>query len=289
MTGTDHDGFTPVQKNRLRKHFGFSKAPFSRYMWAQNMYDSSSQRDLLAGLMMWLELQGIALVTGPSGVGKSITLRRFVKELDESRYRVVLLSTLPSTPVGFLRSLSRELGLGMRQHGADLFDQVRARLVELGRDEGPHPVVVLDDAEGLRVPVMDVLRRLTTANLDERDHFSVVLAGTDDLLHTLQVPQLAPLKTRVSYACALRPYGLEDTRQYVAFQLQRAAVDPRLLSDHAVKAIFQASRGYPRSVNQLALQALIAAAIAGRDTIDGDFMNQICKAHPLYQGARRAA
>ena len=286
---TDHDGLTKVEKRRLRGHFGFTRAPFSRYMWAANMYDSGSQRDLLAGLLMWLELTGIALVTGPSGVGKSITLRRFVKELDEARYRVLLLSTLPSTPHGFLRSLSRELGLPMRQHTADLFDQVRSRLVELGQAEGPHPVLVLDDAEGIRVGVMDVLRRLTTANLDEQDHFSMVLAGTEELLHTLQVPQLAPLRTRVGFAWQLRPYGLEDARQYVAYQLQRASVDAKVFSDQAVKRIFQASRGYPRSINQLALQALIAAAIAGRDAVDGDFMQRVCKGHPLYQGVQGAA
>ena len=285
----DHDGLTRVQKRRLRGHFGFTRAPFSRYMWASNMYDSSGQRDLLAGLQMWLELLGIVLITGPSGVGKSITLRRFVKELDDARFRALLLSTLPSTPHGFLRSLSRELGLPMRQHTADLFDQVQARLVEQGKAEGPHPVLVLDDAEGLRIEVMDVLRRLTAVNLDEQDHFSVVLAGTDELLHTLQAPRLAPLRTRVGFACQLRPYGLEDTRQYVAYQLQRASVDGKVFSDQAVKRIFQASRGYPRSINQLALQALIQAVIAGRDTVDGDFMQQVCKSHPLYGSVLGAA
>jgi type II secretory pathway predicted ATPase ExeA len=178
----------------------------------------------------------------------------------------------------------------MRQHSADLFDQVRGRLVEMGRQaDGPHPVLVLDDAEGLRASVMDVLRRLTSADLDEQDHFSLVLAGTDDLLRSLQIPALAPLRTRIGFAWPLRAYGLEDTRQYVAYQLQRAEVDPAVFSDQAVKRIFQAARGYPRSVNQLALQALIQAAIAGRDTIDGDFMTRICKAHPLYQGVQGAA
>ena len=285
----DHDGLTRHEKLRLRGHFGFTKAPFSKYMWAAKMYDSSGQRDLLAGLRMWLELKGIVLVTGPSGVGKSITLRRFVKELDQARYRAITLTTLPSTAHGFLRSLSRELGLPMRQHSADLFDQVRARLVELGKAQGPHPIVVLDDAEGLRVSVMDVLRRLTASDLDEQDHFSIVLAGTDELLRTLSVVSLAPLRSRIGFAWQLRPYGLEDTRQYVAYQLQRAAVDPKVFSDHAVKRIFQASRGYPRSVNQLALQALIQAAIAGLDAVDGDFMQRVCKSHPLYQGAQGAA
>lgn len=276
------------QKRRLRAHYGFTRAPFTKYMWATKMYDSTSQRDLLSGLSMWLELTGIALVLGASGVGKSITLRRFAKELDDSRYRVITLSTVPSTPHGFLRSLSRELGLRMRQHTTDLFDQVRGRLVELGGQEGPHPLLIVDDAEGMRVSVIDVLRRLTAARLDERDYFSLVLAGTEDLLHTLQAPSLAPLRSRVGFTWQLRGYGLEDTRNYVRYQLERAEVEAGVITEEAVRRIFQASRGYPRNVNQLALQALIQAAIRGRDKVDGDFMSSVCKSHPLYQGSKAA-
>lgn len=276
---------TKTQKRRLRAHFGFTRAPFTKYMWASKMYDSTSQRDVLTGLHMWLEVRGVALVTGDSGVGKSITLRRFVHELDDARYRVVALQALPSTPNGFLRSMCRELSLPMRQHTSDLFDQVRDRLAEMGREEGPHTVVVLDDAEGMRTSVIDVLRRLTAADLDEAEHFSMVLSGTDELLRTLHDARLAPLRTRVGFAWQMRPYGLEDVRRYVGWQLERSDVDTKVISDEAVRRIFQASRGFPRSVNQLALQALIAAAIAGRDAVDGDFMQQVCKGHPLYQGA----
>lgn len=272
------------QKRRLRAHFGFTRAPFTKYMWASKMYDSTSQRELLSGLGMWLELVGIALVVGPSGVGKSITLRRFARELDEGRYRVIALSTLPSTPAGFLRSLSRELGLPMRLHTTDLFDQVRAALTERGK-KGPHLVLVLDDAEGMRVSVIDTIRRLTAGNLDQDESFSIVLAGTDALLHTLQKhADLAPLRSRINFTWQLSPYGVEDTRNYVRYQLDRAEADPKVFTDEAIKHLFQASHGYPRSVNQLALQALIQAAIQGRDQIDGRFMAGVCKRHPLYQG-----
>ena len=77
-----------AEKKRLRAHFGLTKIPFSKYMWAAQMYDSQSQRELRFGLEMWLEIKGLALVTGPTGVGKSITLRRFAADLDDNRYAV---------------------------------------------------------------------------------------------------------------------------------------------------------------------------------------------------------
>jgi len=271
------------EKRRLRSHFGFSKMPFSKAMWAANMFDSTSQRELLYGILMWLEILGFALITGPSGVGKSITLRRFVQNLDKARYRVIDFSYLPTTITGFLRSLCRNLGLPMRHHTSDLFDQAQRHLVSYQQEHGAHPIIVIDDGEGLPVPVVDLLRRLASYDLDSKDLFSVVLSGTEDLLSVLAQACLEPLRSRLSYVQSLRPFGLDDTRNYIRYHLERADIDVSLLSDDAVKRLFQASQGRPRNINQLATQALIQAAVRGRDQIDGDFMGGVIKAHPLYQ------
>jgi type II secretory pathway predicted ATPase ExeA len=276
---------TPRQKRRLRSHFGFTKMPFCKAMWAQTMFDSQSQREMLDGLLLWSDLRGIALVTGPAGVGKSITLRRFTSELDEARVRIIEFEYLPTTTTGFLRSLSRKLGLPMRAHRADLFDAAQAHLRSFEKEHGPHPILVVDNGEGLTVGVLDVLCRLTSYELDAEDRFSILLAGTDELLTSLRDPALASLRSRIGYAQTLRPFSLEDVRNYVAFHLSRAEVDPKLLTEEATKRIFQASHGRPRSINQIATQALIQAVVLGRESIDGDFVSHLIAAHPLYQQA----
>jgi len=284
MTKTTQADLPEAERRRLRSHFGFSRVPFTKTMRSSLMFDSIGQRELLAGLRMWIELRGIALVTGESGVGKSISLRRFVQDLGDARYTLIDFTYLPSTVNGFLRSLNRKLGLPMRLHGTDLFDQAQSLLVTHESEKGTHPIVLVDDAEGLTVPVVDALRRLTASQMDQEDYFSLLISGTDDLLRTLHHPELASLRTRVVYAQQLRAFTLEDTRNYIDFHLQRAEADPRMLSDDAKKRVFQASQGRPRSINQLATQALIQAAVQGRDTIDGRFMSELIGSHPLYQG-----
>jgi type II secretory pathway predicted ATPase ExeA len=274
---------TKKQMRRLRSHFAFTKVPFNKFMWAANMFDSIGQRELNHGLQMWTEVKGICLVAGPSGVGKSITLRRFTSGLDEARFRVIEFAYLPSTVTGFLRSLSRKLDLPMRLHSADLFDAAQAYLASFEQEHGAHPLIVLDDAEGLRVPVIDAIRRLTSYELDSQDRFSVLLSGTEQLVNTLTDPVLIPLRSRFSYSYTLRPFGLEDTTNYVAYQLSQASLDPKLFSADAVRKLFHASQGRPRNINQLAIQALIQAAVHGRDTVDGDFMSHLIATHPLYQ------
>ncbi|KAA0248921.1 MAG: hypothetical protein EDX89_24435 [Acidobacteria bacterium] len=270
------------QKRRLQAHFAFTRLPFRKNMHASDMFDSRAQRDLLHGLQLWTEIRGLGLATGSSGVGKSITLRRFTAGLDETRFRVLHLSNLPTTEMGFLRSLNRALGLPMRAHAADLFDQAHAHLTAHTDESGPHPLLVLDDAEGVRPALFDLLRRLTAYALDAEDRFSLLVTGTDALLRTLKDPSLEPFINRVSFACALKPFSLEDTRNYVRFHLQKAGAKDQLFSDDAIRRLFLASQGLPRRVNQLALHALVAAAVLGHDTITADFLSHQISSHPLY-------
>lgn len=272
-------------KLRLQAHFGFDRIPFNKNLRAIDMFDSRQQRDLLRGLLLWSQVGGIGLVVGPTGVGKSITIRRFLAELDEARFRILHLTSVPTTPTGFLRTINRALGLPMRLHAADLFDQAQQHLSTHNVDERAHPLLVLDDAEGLSVELLDIARRLTSYALDAEDRFSILITGTDDLLRTLRDPRLQPLCSRIGYARPLRPFTLEDARNYVTFHLARAGGPKELFSDTATTALFHASLGTPRSINQIALQALIQAAVEGRDALDGGFVEDVINAHPLYTGA----
>lgn len=272
-------------KIRLQSHFSFARLPFRKTLGFDEMFDSRAQRELHQGLTMWSEVRGMALVTGPSGAGKSITLRRFCRSLDEARFHVVYLSHARSTLTGFLRSLNRALELPMRQHTSDLFDQAHAHLTANGPDRGPHTLIVIDDAEAMSPELFDVLRRLTNYALDSEDRFSVLITGTDAVLRTMRTPGLEPFHTRLAFVHNLRGFNLEDTRNYVAFQLRHAGATDALFAEGAVKKLFQASGGTPRRINQLALHALIQGAVSGIDTITTDFMTQQLQNHPLYDAS----
>ncbi len=111
----------------------------------------------------------------------------------------------------------------------------------------------------------------------------VLIAGTEDMLPTLQHHRLEPLRGRIGYAQPLRSFSLEDTRNYIRFHLQRVDADLKLFSDPAIKRMFQATKGRPRTINLLCLYLMIQAAIAGIDTIDGDFAASQIAAHPFFQ------
>ena len=271
------------EQQRLMRHFGFANLPFSKYMRVVAMYDSKSQKALRQGLEMWLDVGGLALVAGPCGVGKSLAIRRFVNDLDKNIYTVYVVPSPPSTVHGFLRFICRRFGLSMKNHSVDLFDAAQKFLINHQQERGTHPILILDDAEGLYPDVADVLRRLTTYDLDAEDRFSVLVCGIESLLQVLELGLLEPLRSRFSFAYSLRPFGLDDTRSYIQFHLKRAKSESKLFSDDAIKRIFYISKGRPRTINQLCIGMLIKAAIMGKDNIDGPFFKAFIADHPLYQ------
>lgn len=271
------------KKAQLQSHYGFSSIPFGKHMWAAHMYDSSSQRSLRQALEMWTEIRGFALVSGPPGVGKSMTLRRFAQELDDTRFVVYELGALPTTANGFLRHLSRKLAIDVKNRTADLFDAVQNHLENLESTVGPHPILIIDNAEGMRPDVIDLLRRLSCSRFDAEDRFSVIISGTQDIVRILDLTELEPLRSRFSIARNLRPFGLEDTRNYIRFHLQKAQGSPELFSDNAAQKIFQISAGNPRNINQIALYVLVFGAIWGKDKIDARFLSDLLADNPLYK------
>lgn len=269
------------QKRRLQAHYGFTGMPFRKSVKATQMFDSSSQREFIHGLQLWPEVGGLGLAIGPTGVGKSIAIRRFLGDLDEARFKVLRFNQVPSTPIGFLRSLTRLLELPMRRHASDLFDQARDHLNTYADVHGPRPLLVLDDAESTPPETLDLLRRLTNWELDAGDRFSALVVGTEDLLLTLKAPLLEPLRSRFLFSHQRRPFTLEDTRNYIDFHLTSAGARADLLSDDAKKQLFMVSRGAPRLVNQAVLHVLILGVLQGLDRLDGALVKRAIAAHPL--------
>ena len=266
----------------LKSYYGFTKVPFTKYMWASKMFAASSQTELLQGLSLWLQTRGIALVYGPAGVGKSITLRRFKHDIDERRYDVFYLFNLRLTPLGFLRSLSRTLGLTVLYHQADLFDAVSSHLDQYEQRLNKHPVIIFDDADSLSDGLLEMLRLLANFNMDSQDRCSFILSGSQRLAARIRLPQNESLKQRIGFSHPLRGFTIDDAVDYVKFHLKRAEAPAELFTANAVKTIFHHGQGLPRVINQIALQALIRAAVKGENTIDADFLKHHVFVNSLF-------
>jgi general secretion pathway protein A len=273
-----------AERTHLTSYFGFSKVPFTKYMWSKKMFDASSQRELIDGLHFWLETKGIALLCGPPGAGKSISLRRFKEELDDRRYDLFYLFNLRITPIGLLRSLCRTLALPLLYHQADLFDSISAFLDQYEQRTGKHPIIIFDDGDGLSDRLIELLRSLGNFAMDSEDRFSFILSGSQKLASRLKQPQNEAFRQRIVFAHSLRAFTIEDARNYVRFHLERCEGPKELFTEGAVQLIFHVAKGLPRVINQVALQSIIRAATRKVDKIDESFLKQHVLNGSLFDG-----
>lgn len=130
------------------------------------------------------------------------------------------------------------------------------------------PVVVIDEAHLLGNQDLEALRMLTNTDMDTGSHFALLLIGQPTLRRRLELAVLAALDQRISTRFTITGMNPADSGDYIRHHLKYAGRTDPLFSDDATTAIHQASRGYPRAVNNLAIASLIATYAADKSIVD---------------------
>jgi type II secretory pathway predicted ATPase ExeA len=109
---------------------------------------------------------------------------------------------------------------------------------------------------------------LTNHNLDSGAPFAALLIGQPDLRRKMRLGVLAALEQRIGLRYAMPPMTATETASYLKHHLALVGRSDTLFSDDATALIHRTSRGYPRAVNNLAVQALTAAFATNKAIVD---------------------
>ena len=135
-------------------------------------------------------------------------------------------------------------------------------------ERGKLVVVAIDEAHLLTPDQLEEIRLLTNSELDSRSSFACLLVGQPTLRRRIKLGMFAALDQRIALRFAMPPLTPAETGDYIAHHLKLAGRADTLFSDDAVGLIHQVSRGLPRAINNLAVQALIAAYAANKAIVD---------------------
>ncbi len=102
--------------------------------------------------------------------------------------------------------------------------------------------------------------------MDAASPLACLLIGQPTLRRMLRLGVLAALDQRIGLRYAMPAMAPEQTASYITHHLQLAGRSDTIFSDDAMALVHDAARGLPRSVNNIATQALVAA-MAGRKNI----------------------
>ena len=255
----------------LEQHFGLSRPPFPRAASDGSLLTTPGLTQVLERLRFAIERDTIALLVAESGCGKSTALSSFAKSLDAASYYVLSISLTTLRPFSFIAHLVASTGLpGRRFKG----ESAAAFLMHL-RSQPKRTVVLIDEGHLLPDASLEDLRLLTADNLDRSSPFALVLSGQPLLRERLVEPQHYALWQRIGVRLRLRPLNDSEVGPFLERHLKAAGCKREgIFEADAVAAIFQHSRGIPRLVQNLALDAMLAAMMAGKQTVDAEAVQQ---------------
>ncbi len=256
-------------------YFGLSERPFSKTPDPRFLFLSRGHREALARMQYAVEERDLVLLTGEIGCGKTTLSRALMDTLDES-FKVVCLVNPRLTPLEFLSSLARHLGVEeAARFKVDLLEQIGKILFQYYENDTT-PVVVIDEAQ--LVPhkeTFDEIRLLTNFQLDDRNLISIVLMGQPELKKRLSHRAYEPLRQRIGMQYDLQPLNLEETAEYLDFRIVKAGGRPGLFSEAALESVYAYSGGIPRMINHAASLALLECFGRGGDQVDSATMNAV--------------
>lgn len=248
-------------------YFGLRERPFSKTPDPRFLFLSRGHREALARMQYAVEERDLVLLTGEIGCGKTTLSRALMDALDDS-FKVVCMINPRLTPLEFLNSLARHLGVAEpARFKVDLLEQIGKVLYEY-YENGKTPVVVIDEAQ--LVPhkeTFDEIRLLTNFQLDDRNLISIVLMGQPELKKRLQHRAYEPLRQRIGMQYDLKPLDLAETAEYLDFRIIRAGGRSGLFSAAAIESIYAYAQGTPRMINHAASLALLECFGRGEDRV----------------------
>ena len=267
------------------EYFGLRDYPFLSTADRRFFYLSEGQARAKEYLKYLLVIRdGIVVVSGEPGVGKTVLLDQVIHSLPDKVQKAYLNQTLISVEE-FLLSVCMQLGCTPeRKTKAELFSALHDYAMDQHMSLRP-VLLVIDEAQNLNPLVLEEIRLLANLEMFGRKLIQVILMGQPELtMNIAALPndgfaQLVRLNHRVE------PLTRDEICEYIDYRLYIAGNDGRLVFPRELlDGIICYTGGVPRLINQLCDMMLITAYINNTNNIDNKCLHHaIQKLHwPLY-------
>ncbi len=257
-----------------KKYYGFSSSPFDLTPDPNVVYMSESHQEALAILRYGVVgKKGFLVLTGDVGTGKTTLLQTLVHSLD-MEITLCLLNNPTLTRDEFFSFVARSFDLPWEQNKAFFLIEFAEFLKKCSQQE-ERVVLIIDEAHALNEDLLEEIRLLSNQDTLGQDVLSIFLVGQPELNKLMSSDRLLPLRQRVGIRFHLKPFSLDETRQYILYRLRQAGANHfNIFSEEAVLLIYQVSKGTPRLINIVCDHALLTGFSQGKPVISGAMIRE---------------
>jgi MSHA biogenesis protein MshM len=253
-------------------HFGLRDRPFRPTPDAGSYYPATGHELALDRLRQALaEDQGMALLTGAPGTGKTLLCHVLLERLGDVFSAALLTNSHVGNASGMLQAVLHDLSLPYEGRAEQ---ELRLALTEYllqSYGAGRPTLLIFDEAQNLPPDALEELRLLGNLEGREGKAIQVILVAQPLFLETLDQAAAAGLRQRLAVRAQLCAFSQDEAADYLLHQIRSVGGRPeKVFAEEALALLARATEGVPRLLNQAAHQALGLAYRAEMDQVDAE-------------------
>ncbi len=253
-------------------YYGLEFNPFDKEIETKYAFETADFKILKNRLEFVKENKTMALITGNPGMGKTFVIRNFLNELNNNLYKVVYICMSTITTFEFYRQLCFELGIEPSFKKIDMFRDIQERILNLSRDKKVNVIIVLDEAQYLKPSILNDLKILLNFDMDSKNYVSLILVGQPVLNSILRRNIFDALSQRITVSYNMCGFNKNELNDYINSRIKLAHGNNGIFNEQAIEAIYNASNGSIRVVNNIITKSLIIGKSKQLSTIDSNLI-----------------
>jgi general secretion pathway protein A len=275
------------------KFFGLRERPFDLTPNPAYLFMTPKHREALATLQYGLRgRKGFTVVIGEAGTGKTTLVNAALQSQRGAgplgRDCIAFLNNPTLSPSEFVAYLAPSFGLSREAatSKARFLIELNASVTDR-QHAGGLTALIIDEAQNLPDSLLEEVRLLANVETGSEKLLQIILTGQPELGDRLNQPSLRQLKQRIALRCVLTPLDKTETGAYIAARIWIASgSDLKLFTPEAVDAIYEASRGIPRTISVICDNSLVAGFALGENPVGRETVLEVCRDFDLVAEPR---